>query len=107
MLISSATQDKINKEASDNIKVALAHFVKTENINVEAYVRDPLTVYVRYNTGDRSAQSKMTPHAMTKNMSDKLNELYGADFDEGYIQSGGPTGIAIQYSARTTTGSLF
>ena len=105
-MFSGDTQTKMSRTASDNIKVALAHFVKTENINVEAYVRDPLNVYVRYSTTDRSAQSKMTPRVMTKNMSDKLNELYGSDFDEGTIYSGGPTGIAIQYSARTTTGSL-
>jgi hypothetical protein len=109
MKIFVSTSNNAHEQAGKNVKVAVAFaYNKTNNkeLDIVVNLRNELTIYVQFLTTNKNIQSNLTNYVLKKTVADELNEKFGSDFDEGFISSGGPEGVSVQYTARTTLGKL-
>lgn len=109
MKIFVSMSNALHKQASKNVKTAVAFTTNKSNkkdLEIEVYLRNDLTIYVKFLTTNKDIQGKLTNYVLKKSIAEELNEKFGSDFDEGIIQLGGPDGVSVQYTAASTLGTL-
>lgn len=109
MKVFASMSDSLHKQASENVK-SVVEFVADDNkkdLEIKVYLRNDLTIYVKFITANKNIQNKLTNFVLKKSIVDELNEKFGSDLGEGIIQvGGGPDGVSVQYTAATTLGEL-
>lgn len=109
MKVFVSMSNALHKQASKNVRDIVAFATSKKNkkdLVVEVYLRDDLTIYVKFLTTNKDIQDKLTNYVLKKSIAEELNEKFGSDFGEGIIQMGGPDGVSVQYTAATTVGTL-
>jgi intein-encoded DNA endonuclease-like protein len=109
MKIFISMSDTVHRQAGKNVKSVIVFVHNKTNkkeLDVVVNLRNERTIYVQFLTTNKDIQNKLTNYVLKKTVADELNEKFGSDFDEGIITSGGPDGVSVQYTARTTLGSL-
>jgi hypothetical protein len=109
MKVFVSMSNALHIQAGKNVKSAVAFTMQKDNkkdLVVEVYLRNDLTIYVKFLTTNKDIQSKLTNYVLKKSIAEELNEKFGSDFDEGIIQVGGPDGVSVQYTAASTLGTL-